>query len=177
MVVSKWKKGGPPLDPEVVPLTKECVTGVDGVDRLQNRPTDIEADTPHGQSSSLLFASTSSLPHAAELEAMVVEVLTPKVKIKFKNAEYQRVVQMLLHHLTQHRIAGVEVFEIDFIVLCMEQVEDQIHTEEDYRKQHTLVQLIINKLIEDRVVIVYRSSADPVQSDARVLVKCHNPKL
>jgi hypothetical protein len=84
---------------------------------------------------------------------------------------------MLLHHLTQHRIAGVEVFEIDFIVLYMEQVEDQIHTEEDYRKQHTLVQLIVNKLIEDRVVVVYRSSADPVQSDARVLVKCHNPKL
>jgi len=96
-------------------------------------------------------------------------------KMKITYYEYQRIGQMLAAHLARQENAGEEVKEEDLIAWYMEQVEEDIQTEAQLFEQQHLVQLIINRLIDkDRVIIVYKSSDDPLRPEGRVLVKHPN---
>merc|ERR1719504_82466 len=86
-----------------------------------------------------------------------------------------QVCQMPAAELERKRLEGEEVKEEDLIAWYMEQVEDDIETEAQLYEQTSLVQLIINRLIDrDRVIIVYRQSEDPQRPELRVLVKHPN---
>jgi len=96
-------------------------------------------------------------------------------KMKITYAEYQRIGQMLAAELARKEQEGEEVKEEDLIAWYMEQVEEDIETEAQLYEQTSLVQLIINRLIDkDRVIIVYRQSEDPQRPELRVLVKHPN---
>jgi DNA replication licensing factor MCM6 len=96
-------------------------------------------------------------------------------KMKITYNEYQRIGQMLAAELERKRLEGEEVKEEDLIAWYMEQVEDDIQTEAQLYEQTSLVQLIINRLIDkDRVILVYRQSEDPQRPELRVLVKHPN---
>merc|ERR1712232_129317 len=96
-------------------------------------------------------------------------------KMKISYAEYQRIGQMLAAHLARQEQEGEEVKEEGLIAWYMEQVEEQIETEAQLYEQTSLVQLVINRLIEkDRVIIVYRQSDDAQRPELRVLVKHPN---
>jgi DNA replication licensing factor MCM6 len=94
-------------------------------------------------------------------------------KISF--AEYERIGQMLAGYLARQEAEGETVREEDLIAWYMEQVEEDIQTEAQLFEQTSLVQLIINRLIErDRVIIVLRQSEDPQRPELRTLVKHPN---
>lgn len=96
-------------------------------------------------------------------------------KMKITYAEYQRIGQMLAAELARKQDEGEEVKEEDLIAWYMEQVEEDIQTEAQLYEQTSLVQLIINRLIEkDRVILVYRQSEDAQRPELRVLVKHPN---
>jgi len=96
-----------------------------------------------------------------------------RMKITF--AEYQRIGQMLTRHLASQETEGMEVKEEDLCAWYLEQIEDEIQTEAQMIEQQTLVQKIVERLIEkDRVIIVYRASEDPMRPEGRVLVKHPN---
>jgi len=96
-----------------------------------------------------------------------------RMKITF--AEYQRIGQMLTRHLANQETEGMEVKEEDLCAWYLEQIEDEIQTEAQMIEQQTLVQKIVERLIEkDRVIIVYRASEDPMRPEGRVLVKHPN---
>mmetsp|Transcript_48264 Transcript_48264/g.138618 ORF Transcript_48264/g.138618 Transcript_48264/m.138618 type:complete len:826 (-) Transcript_48264:355-2832(-) len=96
-----------------------------------------------------------------------------RMKITFP--EYQRIGQMLTRYLWQKEEAGEEVKEEDLVAWYMEQVEQDIQTEAQLEEQQSLVQLIINRMIDkDRVILIYRQSEDPLRPEGRVLLKHPN---
>jgi len=96
-------------------------------------------------------------------------------RLRISYAEYTRIGQMLLRHLVQQESAGEEVKESDLISWYMEQVEEDIQTEEQLYQQQHLVQLIVSRMVEkDRVIIVHRQAEDPQRPEGRVLIKHPN---
>jgi DNA replication licensing factor MCM6 len=96
-----------------------------------------------------------------------------KTKVSFP--DYERISRMLVQYLADQDQAGVEVKEEDLTNWYLEQVEDEIETEAQLVEKQHVVQLIISRLInKDRVIIVYRASADPLRPEQRVLVKHPN---
>mmetsp|Transcript_50305 Transcript_50305/g.90315 ORF Transcript_50305/g.90315 Transcript_50305/m.90315 type:complete len:823 (+) Transcript_50305:64-2532(+) len=96
-------------------------------------------------------------------------------RVRISYGEYTRIGQMLLRHLVQQDAAGEEVKESDLISWYMEQVEEDIQTEEQLYQQQHLVQLIVTRMVDkDRVIIQNRQSEDPLRPEGRVLVKHPN---
>jgi DNA replication licensing factor MCM6 len=94
---------------------------------------------------------------------------------KISYNEYQRIGNMLAGYLARQEAEGETVKEEDLIAWYMEQVEEDIQTEAQLFEQTSLVQLIINRLIDrDRVIIVLRQSEDPARPELRTLVKHPN---
>lgn len=61
------------------------------------------------------------------------------------------------------------------IAWYMEQIEEDIQNEAQLLEQQSLVQLIINRMIDrDRVILVYQASEDALRPEGRVLVKHPN---
>ena len=86
-------------------------------------------------------------------------------------AEYERIGKMLAGYLARQEQEGEEVKEIDLIAWYMEQVEDEIQTVVQLYEQASLVQLIVNRLIDkDHIIAVYRQSEDPQRPELRMLV-------
>ena len=82
---------------------------------------------------------------------------------------------MLVQYLADQEAASVEVKEEDLTNWYLEQVEEEIQTEAQLVEQQHVVQLIISRLInKDRVILVYRPSADPLKPELRVLNKHPN---
>jgi DNA replication licensing factor MCM6 len=106
-------------------------------------------------------------------EGPAAQGLRRKTKVSF--ADYERISRMLVQYLAEQDQAGNEVKEEDLTNWYLEQVEDEIETEAQLVEKQHVVQLIISRLInKDRVVIVYRPSADPLRPEQRVLVKHPN---
>lgn len=97
-------------------------------------------------------------------------------KMKITYAEYQRIGTMLARYLAQQEEEGNMISEEDLIGWYMEQREQDIQTEAQLYEQQTLVQHVINRLVDkDRVLIVFKPSDDPINHpELRVLVKHPN---
>lgn len=97
-------------------------------------------------------------------------------KMKITYADYQRIGTMLARYLSQQEEEGQMITEEDLIGWYMEQREQDIQTEAQLYEQQTLVQHVINRLVDkDRVLIVYKPSDDPINHpEHRVLVKHPN---
>merc|ERR1712070_314763 len=102
------------------------------------------------------------------------ELRAPK-KLKVTWAEYQRIGQILARYLHQESEDGRLISEENLIGWYMEQREEMLQTEAQLFQQQTLVQLIINRMIDkDRVLVVYKQSDDPDHPEQRILVKHPN---
>jgi len=139
--------------------------------RVEREHIDLNPDMPE--------EGAEAAPEAAEGEAGEAGAAEAagrrQRKMKITYAEYQRIGQMLAAELARKEQEGEEVKEEDLIAWYMEQVEEDIETEAQLYEQTSLVQLIINRLIDkDRVIIVYRQSEDPQRPELRVLVKHPN---
>jgi len=161
------------LDDEVKPeyVSKAFELQLNTLKRVEKENIDLNPDMPEE------VADTAPDPSApaegAAVEADAAASRPRKMKISY--AEYQRIGQMLAAELARQEQEGKEVKEEDLIAWYMEQVEETIETEAQLYEQTSLVQLIINRLIEkDRVIIVYRQSEDPTRPELRVLVKHPN---
>jgi len=98
-----------------------------------------------------------------------------KKKSKITFQDYQRIGQMLAAHLKRETDDGKEVTEEDLTGWYIEQIEEEIQTEQQLIEQMSLIGLIIKRLIDkDRVLIVYRPSDQPTKPELRVLVKHPN---
>lgn len=96
-------------------------------------------------------------------------------RLRISFADYTRIGSMLMRYLADQEVAGEEVKESDLISWYMEQIEDEIQTEEQLFQQQHLVQLIVNRMVDkDRVLVVVRTSEDPLRPEGRVLVKHPN---
>lgn len=97
-------------------------------------------------------------------------------KMKITYADYQRIGTMLARYLAQQEEEGNMITEEDLIGWYMEQREQDIQTEAQLYEQQTLVQHVINRLVDkDRVLIVFKPSDDPINHpEHRVLVKHPN---
>lgn len=96
-----------------------------------------------------------------------------KMRITFK--EYNQMGQMLARYLHRQEEDGNLITEEDLIGWYMEQKEADIDTEAQLFEQQTLVQYVINRLVEkDRVLLVWKTSEDPRHPEQRVLVKHPN---
>jgi len=144
---------------------------MDTLKRVERENIDLNPDMPED--------GAEAAPQAAEGEAgeagTAEDAGRRQRKMKITYAEYQRIGQMLAAELARKEQEGEEVKEEDLIAWYMEQVEEDIETEAQLYEQTSLVQLIINRLIDkDRVIIVYRQSEDPQRPELRVLVKHPN---
>merc|ERR1719375_2327446 len=120
-------------------------------------------------------APGASPENAGDNDAGVADAGRRPRKMKITYNEYQRIGQMLAAELERKRLEGEEVKEEDLIAWYMEQVEDDIQTEAQLYEQTSLVQLILNRLIDkDRVILVSRQSEDPQRPELRSLVKHPN---
>lgn len=97
-------------------------------------------------------------------------------KMRITYGEYQRMGQMLARYLAQQEEDGNIISEEDLIGWFMEQREAEIQTEAQLFEQQSLVQHVINRLVDkDRVLIVQRPSPDPINHpEKRALVKHPN---
>lgn len=97
-----------------------------------------------------------------------------KIRITFN--EYNRIGKMLARYLARQEEDGNMVTEEDLISWYMEQKEQDIETEAQLFEQQTLVQQVINRLVDkDRVLLVYKQSEDPIKNpELRMLVKHPN---
>jgi DNA replication licensing factor MCM6 len=121
-----------------------------------------------------IAAAVPEEPADAAAPAEAVQRQPPR-RVRINFAEYQRIGQMLLRHLATQEEAGEEVKESDLISWYMEQVEEDLQTEEQLFQQQHLLQLIINRMVDkDRVIIVARQPEDPMRPEGRVLVKHPN---
>eukprot|EP00933_Yihiella_yeosuensis_P051760 TRINITY_DN49734_c0_g1_i1.p1 TRINITY_DN49734_c0_g1~~TRINITY_DN49734_c0_g1_i1.p1 ORF type:complete len:824 (+),score=217.36 TRINITY_DN49734_c0_g1_i1:87-2558(+) len=119
-------------------------------------------------------AADADAPVDAEAEGDAAARAQPK-RVRITFADYKRIGQMLCRHLEQKEVEGEEVKESDLISWYMEQVEEDIQTEEQLFQQQHLVQLIINRMVDkDRVIVAARPSEDPMRPEGRVLVKHPN---
>eukprot|EP00931_Biecheleriopsis_adriatica_P028891 TRINITY_DN1721_c0_g3_i2.p1 TRINITY_DN1721_c0_g3~~TRINITY_DN1721_c0_g3_i2.p1 ORF type:complete len:845 (+),score=245.30 TRINITY_DN1721_c0_g3_i2:63-2537(+) len=126
----------------------------------------------------LQTAAADVPPEEGEAEGEAGDAARQPRRMKIGYAEYQRIALMLMRHLAAQEAAGEEVKESDLISWYMEQVEEDIQTEEQLFQQQHLVQLIVKRMVDkDRVVIVARESEDPLQPEGRVLVKHPNVPL
>lgn len=102
------------------------------------------------------------------------DMRAPK-KSKVTWAEYQRIGQMLAKHLYQQTEEGRLVSEESLIGWYMEQREEVLQTEDQLFHEQTLVQRIINRMIDkDRVLVVYKQPEDHDHPEQRILVKHPN---
>jgi len=97
-------------------------------------------------------------------------------KMRITYNEYQRIGKMLARYLQRQEDDGSMVTEEDLIGWYMEQKEQDIETEAQLFEQQSLVQQVINRLVDkDRVLLVYKPSDDPIKHpEQRVLVKHPN---
>jgi len=96
-------------------------------------------------------------------------------RLRISFSDYTRIGSMLMRYLADQDTAGEEVKESDLISWYMEQIEDEIQTEDQLFQQQHLVQLIVNRMVDkDRVLVVVRTSEDPLRPEGRVLVKHPN---
>jgi len=141
--------------------------------RVERENIDLNPEVPD-EPAQAAPAPSADGPAGDEAEAGANQARRPR-KMKITYAEYQRIGQMLAAELARKEQEGEEVKEEDLIAWYMEQVEEEIETEAQLYEQTSLVQLIINRLIDkDRVIIVYRQSEDPTRPELRVLVKHPN---
>jgi len=118
-------------------------------------------------------------PIPAEQEGEDGVVVAPKPagirKMKITFAEYQRIGQMLARYLSQQQDMGNVITEEDLIGWYMEQREQDIQTEAQLYEQQSLVQNVINRLVDkDRVLLQYKPSDDPNHPEHRTLMKHPN---
>jgi len=97
-------------------------------------------------------------------------------RMKITWSDYNRIGKNLARHLQEQEENGVEITEEDLIGWYMEQREGEIETEAQLFEQQNLVQNVINRLIDkDRVLIVMKPSADPINHpEHRILAKHPN---
>jgi len=163
------------LDDEVKPeyVTTAFELQMNTLKRVERENIDLNPDVSDEPAAANVDASAPDDDAGAGAAAADPSRRQRKMKITF--AEYQRIGQMLATELARKEQEGAEVKEEDLIAWYMEQVEEDIETEAQLYEQTSLVQLIINRLIEkDRVIIVYRQSDDPQRPELRVLVKHPN---
>jgi len=97
-------------------------------------------------------------------------------KMRITWSDYNKIGKMLAKHLQQQQEEGIPITEEDLIGWYMEQREADIATEAQLFEQQSLVQNVINRLVDkDRVLIVYKPSDDPINHpEHRKLVKHPN---
>jgi len=114
-------------------------------------------------------AEAEEAPDAAGAAAPVAR------KMKLSYAEYQRIGRMLAQYLESKQKEGESVTEAELLYWYLEHIEAELKTEAMVMEQQSLIQMVINRLIEkDRVILVYKESDDAKRPENRVLVKHPN---